>query len=101
MIKKIIAKLKLDSFKIKTSDKVTTKSIEKKKSIQVEKQMKYRCKNCDFVWEGTVDTFDKVRIHDKTHEKNKILDQNSREFNQNRLSIFRHTKLNSKYIIKL
>lgn len=36
--------------------------------------MKYRCKNCDFVWEGTVDTFDKVRIHDKTHEKNKILD---------------------------
>lgn len=37
MIKKIIAKLKLDSFKIKTSDKITTKSIENKKSIQVEK----------------------------------------------------------------
>lgn len=31
--------------------------------------MKYRCKNCDFEWEGTVDTFDKVRIHEKTHEE--------------------------------
>jgi len=37
MIKKIIAKLKLDSFKIKTSDTVTTKLIEKKKSMRVEK----------------------------------------------------------------
>jgi len=31
--------------------------------------MKYRCKNCDFAWEGTVNTFDKVRIHEKTHEE--------------------------------
>ena len=31
--------------------------------------MKYNCKSCDFHWEGTVDTFDKVRIHEKTHEK--------------------------------
>ena len=33
--------------------------------------MKYNCKICDFHWEGTVDTFDKVRNHEKTHEKNK------------------------------
>lgn len=33
--------------------------------------MKYQCKECDFQWEGTVDTFDKVREHEKTHlEKN-------------------------------
>lgn len=31
--------------------------------------MKYSCKTCDFHWEGTVDTFDKVRIHEKTHVK--------------------------------
>ncbi len=31
--------------------------------------MKYSCKICDFHWEGTVDTFDKVRIHEKTHGK--------------------------------
>jgi hypothetical protein len=31
--------------------------------------MKYDCKLCNFHWEGTVDTFDKVRIHEKTHDK--------------------------------
>ena len=30
--------------------------------------MKYDCKLCNFHWEGTVDTFDKVRIHEKTHD---------------------------------
>jgi hypothetical protein len=27
--------------------------------------MKYNCKECDFQWEGTVDTFEKVREHEK------------------------------------
>ena len=31
--------------------------------------MKYDCKICDFHWEGTADTFEKVRVHEKTHEK--------------------------------
>jgi hypothetical protein len=31
--------------------------------------MKYDCKLCNFHWEGTVDTFDKVRIHEKIHDK--------------------------------
>jgi len=34
--------------------------------------MKYQCSECDFHWEGTVDTFDKVREHEKHHlTKNK------------------------------
>ena len=32
--------------------------------------MKYRCEYCDFQWEGTVDTFDKVREHEKIHSVN-------------------------------
>ena len=31
--------------------------------------MKYQCKYCDFKWEGTSYTFDKVREHEKTHLK--------------------------------
>lgn len=35
--------------------------------------MKYSCKECDFKWEGTVDTFEKVREHEKEHlEKNEL-----------------------------
>jgi len=34
--------------------------------------MKYQCKECNFQWEGTVNTFEKVREHEKTHlEKQK------------------------------
>jgi len=33
--------------------------------------MKYNCKNCDFHWEGWMDTFEKVLFHEKTHLKNK------------------------------
>jgi ribosomal protein L37AE/L43A len=29
--------------------------------------MKYNCKKCDFKWEGTSYTFDKVREHEKIH----------------------------------
>ncbi|MFB5636029.1 hypothetical protein [Candidatus Nitrosopumilus sediminis] len=32
--------------------------------------MKYNCKDCSFQWEGTVDTFEKVREHEKTHSNN-------------------------------
>ncbi|MFB5602712.1 MAG: hypothetical protein ACE5Q8_07520 [Nitrosopumilus sp.] len=32
--------------------------------------MKYTCKKCDFKWEGTSYTFDKVREHEKTHSDN-------------------------------
>jgi|GEM_PF-3600191 len=35
-----------------------------------ENKMKYNCKECNFQWEGTVDTFDKVREHEKTHSVN-------------------------------
>jgi len=31
--------------------------------------MKYHCKQCDFNWEGTSNTFDKVREHEKSHLK--------------------------------
>jgi hypothetical protein len=34
--------------------------------------MKYSCKICNFHWEGTVDTFDKVRVHEKIHEKSEM-----------------------------
>lgn len=35
--------------------------------------MKYNCKECDFKWEGTVNTFEKVREHEKKHlEENKL-----------------------------
>jgi len=35
--------------------------------------MKYNCKECNFQWEGTVNTFDKVREHEKEHlEKNEL-----------------------------
>ncbi|AFS81371.1 hypothetical protein NKOR_07550 [Candidatus Nitrosopumilus koreensis AR1] len=33
--------------------------------------MKYQCKTCNFHWEGTSQTFDEVRDHEKTHLKNK------------------------------
>jgi len=32
--------------------------------------VKYNCKYCDFKWEGTSYTFDKVREHEKTHSEN-------------------------------
>lgn len=32
-------------------------------------KMKYNCKNCKFHWEGNMDNFDKVLIHEKTHLK--------------------------------
>ncbi|MHA7647433.1 hypothetical protein [Nitrosopumilus sp. S4] len=34
--------------------------------------MKYSCKECNFKWEGTSYTFDKVRDHEKTHVANVI-----------------------------
>ena len=36
-------------------------------------KMKYRCEQCDFNWVGTLNTFDEVHEHEKTHlENNKI-----------------------------
>ena len=32
-------------------------------------KMKYQCSQCSFQWEGTVNTFDAVREHEKTHLK--------------------------------
>jgi hypothetical protein len=34
--------------------------------------MKYNCKECDFQWEGTVNTFEKVREHEKDHLEKKL-----------------------------
>jgi len=31
--------------------------------------MKWNCPECNFSWEGTVNTFDKVRAHMLTHKK--------------------------------
>ncbi len=31
--------------------------------------MKYQCSKYNFSWEGTSHTFDKVRIHEKTHDE--------------------------------
>ncbi len=31
--------------------------------------MKYRCRVCNFNWEGNSDTFSKVLLHEKTHTK--------------------------------
>lgn len=33
--------------------------------------LKYNCKDCNFHWEGWMDTFDKVLAHEKIHVKNK------------------------------
>lgn len=42
--------------------------------------MKYNCKECDFKWEGTVDTFEKVRQHEKGHlEKNELKNKGDRK----------------------
>lgn len=35
--------------------------------------MKYQCEHCDFLWEGTSYTFDKVRDHEKMHLKKSSL----------------------------
>lgn len=39
--------------------------------------MKCSCKECDFQWEGTSYTFDKVREHEKEHLEKKELEQKS------------------------
>ena len=39
--------------------------------------MKYNCKECDFQWEGTSYTFEKVREHEKAHLEKKELEQKS------------------------
>ncbi|MBM2818809.1 MAG: hypothetical protein HW410_491 [Nitrosarchaeum sp.] len=31
--------------------------------------MKYDCKDCTFHWEGWMDSFEKVLVHEKTHLK--------------------------------
>jgi lipopolysaccharide biosynthesis regulator YciM len=33
----------------------------------VKRKMRYRCKECNFKWEGTSYTFEQVREHEKTH----------------------------------
>ena len=45
-----------------------SKNLKRKKKIQQNK-MKYNCKKCDFKWEGTSYTFDKVREHEKIHSE--------------------------------
>ena len=41
--------------------------------IKRKNKMKYQCSKCDFCWEGTLNIFDKVHEHEKTHlENNKI-----------------------------
>ena len=41
--------------------------------IKWRNEMKYQCKQCDFKWIGTSNTFDQVHEHEKTHlENNKI-----------------------------
>ena len=37
------------------------------KNKKVKKKMKYNCKECNFKWEGTSDTFEQVREHEKIH----------------------------------
>jgi len=34
--------------------------------IKWKNKMKYSCNQCDFKWDGTSHTFDKVRGHEKT-----------------------------------
>ena len=36
--------------------------------------MKYHCKDCNFHWEGWMDTFENVLIHEKTHIKKGLTD---------------------------
>ena len=38
--------------------------------IKLGNKMKYSCKYCNFIWEGTSYTFDKVREHEKIHPEN-------------------------------
>ena len=41
--------------------------------IKWKNKMKYSCSQCDFKWDGTSHTFDKVRGHEKIHlENNKL-----------------------------
>jgi hypothetical protein len=41
--------------------------------IKWKNKMKYSCSRCDFKWDGTSHTFDKVREHEKTHLENNEL----------------------------
>jgi hypothetical protein len=41
--------------------------------------MKWDCPECNFHWEGTVNTFDKVRDHEKTHEKVRVHEKTHKE----------------------
>ena len=41
--------------------------------IKWKNKMKYSCSQCDFKWDGTSHTFDKVREHKKTHLENNEL----------------------------
>lgn len=49
-------------------------------------KMKYQCEHCDFHWEGTSYTFEKVRDHEKTHLKKSTSPRckvcNTRNFDQ-------------------
>jgi len=38
--------------------------------IKWRNEMKYQCKQCDFKWIRTSNTFDQVREHEKTHPEN-------------------------------
>lgn len=43
------------------------KNLKRNKRI-IQNKLKYNCRNCKFRWEGNSDTFDKVLVHEKTHQ---------------------------------
>lgn len=67
MLKNLFARLRNTKTEIKTPQDVNSFTEFQKKERE---KMKYNCKNCNYHWEGNLDTFQKVLNHEKTHLKN-------------------------------
>lgn len=48
--------------------KMNVVQLKQNMTVKVNK-MNYRCNDCSFKWSGNSDTFEKVIIHERTHEK--------------------------------
>ena len=55
--------------------------------------MKYNCKQCDFKWDGTSYTFDKVREHEKTHLENNELKRSNNKISSGRCRVCNTAKV--------
>lgn len=53
-----------------SSDVNAFKESDSKKPEKEQTKLKWNCPNCDFHWDGHMETFERVLAHEKTHSKN-------------------------------